>query len=140
MAGMSRKTENDTGSAAAVAGSHTELGSWTAVRDCARFLIDEKAGDVQILQVTARSSFADFFIIATAQSFGHLKGLVRNVDEVLARHEVWAKGGKRGVNEDDTWVLLDCGDFIIHLMMQEAREFYDLEKLWFDSPRLIDNI
>jgi ribosome-associated protein len=134
---MSQKTEN-TGNAAVGGGDYSAFGSWGAVSECARFLMDEKAQDVQVLQVAARSSFADFFIIATAQSLGHLKGLVRNVDEVLAKHDIRAKGGKRSVNDDDTWVLLDCGDFIVHLMMREAREFYDLEKLWFDSPRLAE--
>jgi ribosome-associated protein len=136
MAGQSREIENGLG----VAGGHSALASWAAVKDSARFLIDEKAVDVQVLQVSERSSFADFFVLATASSSGHLRGLVRNLDEVLARHGVWAKGGRRGVNEDDTWILLDCGDFIVHLMLQEAREFYDLEKLWFDSPRLVDQV
>ena len=146
MAGMSRKTEIVDAQAAGPVASgtgdsgngHAALACWPAVRECARFLKDEKAQDVQVLQVSVRSSFADFFVLATAQSAGQLKGMVRNVDEVLAKHGVRAKGGKRSVNDDDTWVLLDCGDFIIHLMLQEAREFYDLEKLWFDCPRLGD--
>ena len=143
MAGMSRKTEAGatapgSNESTVLAGNHEALASWPVVRDCARFLRDEKAQDVQVLQVSVRSSFADFFVIATAQSAGQLKGFVRNVDEVLARHGVRAKGGKRSVNDDDTWVLLDCGEFIVHLMLREAREFYDLEKLWFDSPRLAD--
>ena len=140
MAGMSRRTEVTEVAPIVAPTDYSALATWPAVRDCARFLRDEKAQEVQILHVSARASFADFFIIATAQSWGHLRGLVKNLDEVLAKYDIRAKGGKRAINEDDTWVLLDCGDIIIHLMMPEAREFYDLEKLWFDSPRLIEAI
>jgi len=154
MAGMSRKTEekmtieqqanghvvaNKTGKNAEDQ-SYLKITSWQAVRDCAQLLMDEKATDVQVLQVNARASFADFFILATANSIGQLRGYVRVVDEVLAKHQLRAKGGKRAVNDDDTWILLDCGDFVIHLMLKEAREFYDLEKLWFDCPHLADKV
>ena len=110
--------------------------AWPAVRDSAKFLDNEKALDVVVLDIGNQCSFADFFVIATAQSLGHLRGLVKNIDEIFAAHDIGARGTKRGVHEDDNWILLDCGDFLVHLMTQEAREFYNLEKLWFESPRV----
>lgn len=131
MAGQSKAIEGTAG-----ARDSASVPSWPAARDCARFLEGEKAADVLVVDIGLQSSFADFFVIATAQSLGHLRGLVKNIDGPLAAHGLGAKGTKRGVNEDDNWILLDCGDFLIHLMTAEAREFYDLEKLWFESPRV----
>ncbi len=136
MAGMSKKIDEQELVPGNTGADYALLDSWGAARDCGRLLRDEKAADVQILHVSERASFADFFIIASAQSQGQLRGYVRNLDELLAKHNIRAKGGKRAVNDDDTWVLLDCGNIIIHLMMPDAREFYDLEKLWSDCPRL----
>lgn len=135
MAGMSKATENESINPGA-ARDHTKCLSWPAVKESASFLEAEKALDIVVLDIGTHSSFADFFIIASAQSFGHLKGLVKNVDDVLYKHELSAKGTRRGVNDDDNWILLDCGDFIIHLMTQEARDFYTLEKLWIESPQV----
>jgi len=133
MAGMSKIIENDS---AGSTRDHTACLSWGAVKESASFLEDEKATDVLVLDIGMQSSFADFFIIASAQSLGHMRGLVKNVDGVLATHNLGPRGTKRGVNDDDNWILLDCGDFIIHIMTGEARAFYDLEKLWFESPRV----
>ena len=133
MAGMSKITEN---AAAGSARDYTACLSWDAAKESACFLEAEKALDVLVLDIGLQSSFADFFIIASAQSLGHMRGLVRNVDSVLAKHGLGPRGTKRGVNDDDNWILLDCGDFIIHIMTREAREFYDLEKLWFESPHV----
>lgn len=133
MAGSSKITENEN---QGLSRDHTVCLSWPAVSESACFLEDEKALDVLVLDIGLQSSFADFFILATAQSLGHLRGLVKNLDGVLAKHGLGPRGTKRGVNDDDNWILLDCGDFIVHLMTREAREFYDLEKLWFESPHI----
>ncbi len=104
------------------------------IQACCRLLVDQKAMDVVLLDISQRASFADWFVIATVTSLGHLRGLTKNVDEFLAPHEIHARGSKRTVQDDDNWILLDCGDFVVHLMTKEGREFFDLEKLWFDSP------
>jgi ribosome-associated protein len=105
----------------------------------ARKLDEQKANDIVVVDISQQSSFADYFVIATAQSFGHLRGLVRSVDEAMLDLGLRAKGVSRGVHEDDTWILLDCGDVVVHLMSPEAREFYALEKLWFESPKVAYN-
>lgn len=106
------------------------------VKGCCRVLDEQKAKDVVLLDIAARSGFADYFVIAGALSHGHLKGLLRSVDEFLASEGIHGRGSKRGPLEDENWLLIDCGNFIIHLMNDQAREFYALEKLWFESPQL----
>lgn len=107
-----------------------------AVLKVSTFLIDAKAQDVLVLDISKQSGFADYFVIATLNSFGQLRGLLKNLDDELMDMGIHTKGAKKSLNDDDTWVLLDCGDFIIHLMLKAARDFYALEKLWHDSPRL----
>lgn len=102
----------------------------------ARFLEEVKAEDVVVLDISARSGFADYFVIAGANSHGQLRGFTRQADEELMKHGVHPRGARRNLADDETWVLLDCDDFIIHLMLKPARDFYALEKLWFDCPRI----
>jgi len=95
----------------------------------AAFLTDSKCRDVQILDVNPECSWADCFIIATVNSTGHLAGVV---------HEIWDELDKDGLQVQnrkkspagDGWTLIDCGDIVVHLMSEELREFYSLEKLW----------
>ena len=72
MAGMSKITDSDQ---SGTTRDHTACLSWAAVSESACFLEDEKALDVLILDIGQHSSFADFFLLATAQSLGHLRGL-----------------------------------------------------------------
>ena len=102
----------------------------------ARFLNDQKATDVTLIDISKQSGFADYFVIATVSSFGQLRGLLKNLDDELATAGVHTKGTKRSLTEDEQWILVDCADFIVHLMTKPARDFYALEKLWFESPHL----
>jgi ribosome-associated protein len=106
------------------------------VLDLARFLIDSKAQDVQILDISKRSGYADYLIIATVNSVGQMRGLVKNTDDELMVHGIHARGARRVIRDDDEWVLLDCADFIIHFMTKTARDFYALERLWIEGGRL----
>lgn len=106
------------------------------VKGCCRVLEAQKASDVVLLDISARSGFADYFIIAGATSQGHLRGLLKETDTYLMEHGIHGRGTKRGAMDDESWILLDCENIIIHLMNAQAREFYALEKLWYESPRI----
>lgn len=91
--------------------------------------------DVVVLDMAEASGWTDYFVVATATSSTHLRGLARYIDEYC--HSVGAKPLNRpdAAGEEQTWILVDLGDVIVHLMTAEARSFYDLEKLWFKAPR-----
>ncbi len=108
-----------------------------ATLEIAHFLDDHQGGRTVALYVGEKSSFTDYFVITTARSQGHLRGLVGQVYEVLDRFDLSPRGGKRRPAEDG-WVLLDCGPIVVHLMLKEPREFYDLERLWFGSDVLFE--
>jgi len=91
-------------------------------------LEDVKARDIQVIDISEVSSFADLMIIATGTSTTHVKALGNHV--ALAFKDVGepALGVEAGPQPD--WVLVDLGDTIVHVMTEGARAHYALEKLW----------
>ncbi len=91
-------------------------------------LDDRKGQEITVLDVIGKTSVTDYMVIVTATSQRHAKSLA---DYVLV--EVKENGvkplGVEGQQSSD-WVLLDLGDIILHVMTAEARDFYQLEKLW----------
>ena len=98
-------------------------------------LEDLKARDVVTLPVADVTDITDYMIIASGTSNRHVKALVDNVVE-----EIKAAGtppiGIEG-RETNEWVLVDLGDVLLHVMQDETREFYDLERLWTEFLRHI---
>jgi ribosome-associated protein len=99
----------------------------------ARILADHNGADVVVLDVAEQAGWTDRFVIATATSSAHLRGLARFVDEELARLGL-ARLNRSSFSEDDEWLLVDLGAIVVHIMTERARSFYELEKLWFQSP------
>jgi ribosome-associated protein len=81
------------------------------------------------------SSFADYFIIATAANVRHMNALIDTLDRDMKAFGV-DMGGQEGSPESG-WILLDFGDIIVHLFSREQREFYNLEGLWSRSAPLV---
>ncbi len=106
-----------------------------AALDAARLIEDHKGEDTVVLDISGVSGIADFFVIATARSTAHLAGLLRELSEFLHARGIQPLNRHKG-REDRGWLLLDCGDVVIHLMEKEQRDFYDLERLWFKAERV----
>ena len=97
--------------------------------------LDSKKGlDIKVLETGPLTTLADYFVICTATSTTQVKALADECEKVmkeageLPHHVEGHRGG--------TWVLLDFSSVVVHLFMEEAREFYDLERLWKDAPEL----
>ena len=95
----------------------------------AALLQEHKGQEVSLLDLRGINNWTDFFLIATVSSATHMNGLERHIKEFCKEKEVVISGSSRK-NADDQWRLLDLGSIIIHLMTVDAREFYDLERLW----------
>jgi ribosome-associated protein len=96
-------------------------------------LIDmHKGEDTVVIDVSEQSSWTDFFIISTVNSLGHLKGVVKHIKSHLREKNIPLFHRHKRIT-DEGWELIDCGFFVIHLMDNEMREFYELEKLWFNG-------
>lgn len=102
---------------------------------CARILADHNGGDVQVLDLRSMSIWTDFFIIASATSSTHMRGLLRHLEDYMAKEGIEALRRPKPA-EDEEWCLMDMGDYVVHLMSATAREFYELEKLWFEAKIL----
>lgn len=101
---------------------------------CARALLDRKASDLAILEVKDLSSFTDYFLICSGNSDRQVQALASHIEEKLAKQGIHPLGteGKR----EGRWILLDYGDVIVHVFYQPVRDFYDLERLWSEAPRV----
>ncbi len=102
------------------------------VQEISRF-IDERNGiDTIALDIRGQNSFTDYFIITTTTSWAHMKGLFRELKGFL-REQGTESRNRHKIEREETWVLIDCGNIIVHLMNREMRKFYELEKLWFSG-------
>ena len=98
--------------------------------------LDAKKGlNIKLLKIDKVSSLADYFLICTGTSNTHVKTLCDYAEYALeqAGETMLGREGHRG----NTWELLDYGSVVIHVFTEEARKFYDLERLWADAE-LID--
>jgi ribosome-associated protein len=101
----------------------------------ARLIDDHKGEDTVVLDLSGVSTIADFFIITTARSAAHLAGLLRELSVFFREQGINPLNRHKG-REEKGWLLLDCGDLVIHLMEKEQRDFYELERLWFKAERV----
>ena len=96
-----------------------------------------KAEDMRVLHLGAVTSFTDYFILATGNSERQVEAIADAIDGRLRSEGVRplsAEGYGRG-----HWVLLDYGDFLVHVFTKDRREFYGLEKLWADAPDVTED-
>jgi ribosome-associated protein len=110
----------------------------------AQTALEKHAEGVVVMDVRALSSVTDFFVICTALSSPQLAALQEHIDVALAAQGacVWHTEGiiqgsaARDVEQTPQWILMDCGDIVVHLLDQQARAFYRLDELWADAPRV----
>lgn len=96
-----------------------------------RALDGKNAHDIKLLHTTDVTVLADYFVICTATSTTQIKALADTVEaalEAIGEQKIHREGYRSG-----SWVLLDFGCVVIHLFMEEARQFYNLERLWADA-------
>ena len=95
-------------------------------------VLDEKKGmEIKLLKIDRVSSLADYFLICTGTSNTHVKTLCDYAEYTMEQlgEPMLGREGHRG----NSWELLDFGTLVVHVFTEEARKFYDLERLWADA-------
>lgn len=103
-------------------------------RRVAELMLEKKAENVVLLQVGGLTSFADYFVLGSAQSDRQVQAMGRLLHETLKKegHPALSREGE----EQSHWVLLDFGGVVAHIFYDPARAYYDLDGLWADAPRV----
>ena len=96
---------------------------------------DKKAEDIVVLDVAALLVVTDYFVICTGRNDRQVKTIADEVEERLRTQFAVKPIGREGVREA-RWILLDFADVVVHIFQPEERDFYRLEKLWGDAPRI----
>ena len=104
------------------------------LRQVIRALQDHKALDLKILDLEGVCSFTDFFVIATGTSTRHTQAMCDAVVEELAKSGV--KPAHIEGYKKSEWILVDCLNFVVHIFVESAREYFDLERLWKTARRV----
>lgn len=97
--------------------------------------LDAKKGmNIKLLKIDKVSSLADYFLICTGTSSTHVKTLCDYAEYTLEQlgETMVSREGHRG----NSWELLDFGSIVVHVFTDEARKFYDLERLWADAEQI----
>lgn len=100
----------------------------------AKFLEDKKALDIKILELKDLTIITDYFVICSAESTTQVKAFTEYIKEQMDI-DGFKPFSVEGFDYAH-WVLIDYGDVIVHIFLEETRHYYDLERLWLDAPRI----
>lgn len=96
---------------------------------------EKKGEDIAVLHVGEIIAIVDEFVLVSASNTRQVRTIADAVEDALRDHDGSRPIGVEGRN-DATWVLLDYGDVVVHVFLEETRAFYDLDRLWADAPRV----
>ena len=105
------------------------------VRVAVTAALDKKATDLDVLAVGDLTSIADYFILASAGNERQAAAIADEIADRL-REELQVKPLLIEGTTPGRWVLMDYGDFIVHIFTEDVRRFYGLERLWGDAPNV----
>jgi ribosome-associated protein len=108
--------------------------SLRAAIEAAKCAAENKGQDIVVLDLSSQTSIFDFFVIVTGTSRRQLHAVADEISRVL-RELDYTRDSRCGY-EDSRWIVMDYGGVVVHLFDHETREYYDLENLWADSPRI----
>jgi ribosome-associated protein len=101
-------------------------------RRAASAALDRKALDLVVLDVRELSSVTDYYLLCSGRSTTHLRSIVDGIREEMKGADARLRHGE-GTAESG-WMLLDYGDVLVHVFLEETRVYYALERLWGDAP------
>lgn len=101
---------------------------------CVNIILERKAREPVLFEVEKLTAITDYFLIASGTSSRQVQAIAQHLQRRM-KEEGFRPFGIEG-ERDGHWILLDYGDIVVHLFYQPVREFYDLEGLWLEAPRV----
>ena len=95
---------------------------------------DKQAVDITVLNLSGAGAFAEYFLLCSGQSQPQIQAIGEAPEEKL--HRQGRRVAHREGKSSAEWVLLDYGDFVVHIFSERARQYYDLERLWRSAERM----
>ncbi|MDP9338925.1 MAG: ribosome silencing factor [Acidobacteriota bacterium] len=96
---------------------------------------EKKAGAITVLDLSGLGAFTEYFVICTGYSSPQVQAICSEVEEQLYKHAKRSPEHREGQRSAE-WALLDFGGFVVHVFSEQARRYYDLERLWRSAPKL----
>lgn len=98
---------------------------------------DKKGQNISVLEVNELTPMADFFVIISGQNENQVQAIAREIENTLAEEGI--EPHKIAGRNQGRWILLDYQDIIVHIFHHQEREYYDLERLWADAKKLLED-
>ena len=105
-----------------------------AVRITCKALDEHLADNIKVIDIAHLTTISEYFVIADAKNENQMKALQDAVEENLAKAGIHPE--RIGGSKSETWILLDYGEFVVHIFSREDREFYNIERVWSDGKML----
>ena len=96
--------------------------------------LQKKASGLVLMEMKGVTSFTDYFFVCSGKSDRQVQAIAQGIEEALEKEGIRPLGVE-GTREG-RWVLMDYEDVVVHVFLEPAREFYDLEGLWGEAPRI----
>jgi len=96
---------------------------------------EKKAAGISVLDLTAAGAFTDHFVVCTGYSTPQVQAICSEIEEQLHKHMKRSPEHREG-HRSAEWALLDFGSFVVHVFSEQARRYYDLERLWRNVPKM----
>ena len=97
-------------------------------------VFEKKGLDLVIFDLRGISDMADYFLICSGTNDRQVRAIADSIEKALLA--IGIKMDHKEGYEESTWILLDYGDLVAHIFKEDKRQYYDLERLWGDAPRV----
>ena len=103
-------------------------------RKIAQVMDSKKAKDIRLIKIEGISSLGDYFVVASASNTTQVKAIADEVEDEMTK--LGLEPNRVEGRQSAQWILMDYYDVMVHVFLDEARSFYNLERLWSDAPQL----
>ena len=103
-------------------------------RKIVQVMDSKKAKDIRLIKIEGISSLGDYFVVASASNTTQVKAIADEVEDEMTK--LGLEPNRVEGRQSAQWVLMDYYDVMVHVFLDEARSFYNLERLWSDAPQL----